>query len=462
MTFVRRRGPLPAGAVASGRVAGVGSELARLAPLSLVVATALYLTCMVVIRRPDGAEVGWLDLWYHNGLRVAAGAVALGGAARAGFDRPGWWVVGSALSVNALANIVWVVVFHSATLSLADPLFLAYYPQMYVAVIILARRRAATRGAGQWLDGAVAGLGVAAVVAAFVFPTLLSGASGSALAVAVNISYPLADLLLVAVLLAGLAPVGWRPDRALAALIGGLLVTTVADVVYLLQSAADSYTPSSLANHFWISGYVITALAGWLTPRQVQPRSALSLGSGLLLPAASAITAAVLLVIGTRHSVLGVAVALAAATLSAAGIRVGVAFADLKIAGREPAGGPNRRADPAAQPAGLPGAGRAVAGVADRGSHLHRPAGRPRRLQGGQRHPRPPRRRRPAGLAGPGAPALCGPATAWPASGVTSSPSSWATPTWWRGRRRPGACGRRWGRRSRWPTWPSPWGPASG
>ena len=328
MSLARRPRPPAAGPGAGPDAVG---ELARLAPLSLVVATALYLTCMLSVHRPDGGgEVAWLDLWFHNGLRVAAGVVALLGASRCGFDRAGWWVVGSALSVNAVANIVWVQVFDSAALSLADPLFLAYYPQMYVAVIILARRRAASRGAGQWLDGAVAGLGVAAVVAAFVFPTLLSGASGGALAIAVNVSYPLADLLLVAVLLAGLAPVGWRPDRALAVLIGGLLVTTVADVAYLLQSAADTYTAGSLANHFWIMGYVITALAGWLGPRQIQPRAALSLGSGLLLPAASAVTAVVLLVIGTRHAVLGVAVALAALTLSAAGLRVGFAFAELK------------------------------------------------------------------------------------------------------------------------------------
>jgi len=328
MTLLRRPRPPAAGPVTAG---GPWSELARLGPLFLVVATALYLTCMLAIERPDGgAEVAWLDVWFHNGLRVAAGGVALLGASRCGFDRAGWWVVGSALSVNAVANIVWVQVFDSAALSLADPLFLAYYPQMYVAVIILARRRAAARGAGQWLDGAVAGLGVAAVVAAFVFPTLLSGATGSALAIAVNVSYPLADLLLVAVLLAGLAPVGWRPDRALAVLIVGLLVTAVADVAYLLQSAAETYTPSSPANHFWILGYVITSLAGWLSPRQLQPRAALSLGSGLLLPAASAVTAVVLLVIGTRQAVLGVAVALAALTLTVAGLRVGIAFAELK------------------------------------------------------------------------------------------------------------------------------------
>ncbi len=340
MTLTRRPRPpaaVPVAAVHGGRSAQADqaarpmSDLARLAPLFLVVATALYLTCMAAVHRPaGGGDVAWLDLWFHNGLRAAAGAVALIGAARSGFDRPGWWVVGSALSVNAVANFVWVQFFDSAALSLADPLFLAYYPQMYVAVIVLARRRAASRGAGQWLDGAVAGLGVAAVVAAFVFPTLLSGASGSALAIAVNISYPLADLLLVAVLLAGLAPVGWRPDRALAVLIGGLLVTALADVAYLLQSAAETYTAGSPANHLWIMGYVITALSGWLSPPQVQPRAALSLGSGLLLPAASAITAVVLLVIGTRQSVLGVAVALAALTLSAAGLRVGFAFAELK------------------------------------------------------------------------------------------------------------------------------------
>lgn len=319
----------------------------------LLAAFGVYVACMTLVRRPDGAELPWLDVWFHNGLRVVCGLVVLAGANRRGFDRTGWRVASAAVLVNSVGNFAWVLLFGSAALSPADALFLAFYPLMYVAVLMLVRCRAATQSMGQWLDGAVAGLGVGALVAAFLFPPLLSGGEGGAsLAVAVNISYPVADLLLVVVLMAGLAPVGWRPDRALSLVIVGMLVNTIGDAVYLLQSAADTYQADSPANLLWIAAFVLTALAPWASPGAVEAPTTKRRSGGLLLPMASAAAALGMLVVATRTPVLGIAVALAAAALGAAGLRVGLAFAELRslahsrIEARtdELTGLPNRRA----------------------------------------------------------------------------------------------------------------------
>jgi hypothetical protein len=70
-------------------------------------------------------------------------------------------------------------------------LWLSLYPAAYAGVVWLARSRGAGRApAGVWLDGIVAGLGIAAIGAAIVFRPVLATATGSALAVTTNLAYP--------------------------------------------------------------------------------------------------------------------------------------------------------------------------------------------------------------------------------------------------------------------------------
>ena len=297
----------------------------------LLAVFALYVVCTLVVRRPPGdGEVVWLDVWFDTALRLASGLVAMAGAARCRFDRPGWWISGVAIVTTALGDISWLLLFDGAVLSPSDALFLAYYPMMYVSVLLLARSRAATRGVGQWLDGAVAGLGSAAVGAVFVFPSLLAGAEGSTLAVAVNLSYPVADLLLLAVLMAGLAPVGWRPDRALTLLIVGLLAVTVADVVYLLEPAEGSHY-ASLVNLLWVTSVVVSAVAPFTATRMPAPVPATNSVALLLLPSLSALAALTMLVVAARRPVPAVAVVLATGTLVAVGVRLWFAFKELRM-----------------------------------------------------------------------------------------------------------------------------------
>ena len=315
--------------MSSGRGAFDGRWTRRLGVFAGT-AWVFYLVCSLLVKRPNGEEVAWFDLWLHNGLCMFYGAVSLVGANRRMTKDPlAWRISSAALLVNGLANFTWVLLFDSAALSPADSLFLAFYPLMYVAVVLLARGRATSRSLGLWLDGGIAGFGVAALMAAFVFPQLLTGASGEPLEVAVNLAYPLADLLLIAVLFAGLAPAGWRPDRPLMLLIGGLAMNTAADAIYLLESASESYDATSAANLLWIAAFSLMGIAPWVRPgRQRPPR--VDVGVHLLLPALAAVAAAGLLVVASQRAVQPVAVGLASLTLACSASRVALAFRELR------------------------------------------------------------------------------------------------------------------------------------
>src|SRR5919201_4171582 len=108
----------------------------------------------------------------------------------------------------------------------------------------LARSRRVS--AGVWLDGIVAGLGIAAGGAAIVFKPVLDSASGSAVAVATELAYPIGDLLLAALVMGVLALRGWKLDRTWALLGGGFLVLCVADSIYLLQVASGTLDSSGV------------------------------------------------------------------------------------------------------------------------------------------------------------------------------------------------------------------------
>ena len=79
-----------------------------------------------------------------------------------------------------------------------------------------------------WIDGLLAGLTVAAVAAAVVFDRVLASTGGDAAAVAVNLAYPLGDLILLALVVGFLAlgarrvSAPWSPDLARARPVRGL------------------------------------------------------------------------------------------------------------------------------------------------------------------------------------------------------------------------------------------------
>ena len=82
-----------------------------------------------------------------------------------------------------------------------------------MALVLLLRGRMQSFRSSLWLDGAIAASAVAACAGAIAFEPIVDATVGDPVTVAVNLSYPLGDLLLLSLVVASFALSGWRPDR---------------------------------------------------------------------------------------------------------------------------------------------------------------------------------------------------------------------------------------------------------
>ena len=120
--------------------------------------------------------------------------------------------------------------------SASDAFYLAFYPISYAGLLLLMRGQVRSLSAASWLDGAVAGVGAAAVCAAFVFEGVLRSAGGGTAAVATNLAYPVGDLLLLAMVVGGTAVLPNRRNPRWLLLAAGYAINAVGDTFNLFQS----------------------------------------------------------------------------------------------------------------------------------------------------------------------------------------------------------------------------------
>jgi diguanylate cyclase (GGDEF)-like protein len=264
---------------------------------------------------------------------LVAGIVALR-AIRVERQRWAWSVFALGFALYALGNVLWS--FWIGTLrsppipSVCDALWLTLYPLAYAGIVGIARVPGQRRmPAGVWLDGIIAGAGLAAIGAALVFRPILASATGSTAAVATELAYPIGDLLLAALVLGVLALRGWRINRFWGLLGGGFLLLALADCLYGLQVANGSSSPSSLTNLCYLVAITLLAGAAW-QPEGDRPEPHIGSTSVLLVPAGFTLTALGLLVYDHAHRLDAFAFALASLTLLAACLRIGLAFRDLQ------------------------------------------------------------------------------------------------------------------------------------
>ncbi len=161
----------------------------------------------------------WLRLfireWLSCVVYILAAAIVLLRALRGCSQRRSWALFAAGLSLYGVGNVLWSVWIGNLKAppipSVSDGLWLTLYPLSYAGIVGFARLHEQRRlPAGVWLDGIIAGGGLAALGAAIVFGPVLAGATGSKLAVATELAYPIGDLLLAALVVGVLALRGWR------------------------------------------------------------------------------------------------------------------------------------------------------------------------------------------------------------------------------------------------------------
>jgi diguanylate cyclase (GGDEF)-like protein len=279
---------------------------------------------------PPVLPSSWWD-WLYNALEI--GAVALCGARALARrrDRAAWFAVTIGMGFFAAADMYYSLAWGDANVvpfpSLADALYLSFYPFVYVGIGLLLRSRVRRLPVGLWLDGVIGGLAVAALGATLVFGPILSDTHGAVLTVATNLAYPLADLLLLGILFGIMALTGFSVRGQWPVIAIGFIVFTVADSIYLVQTANGTYVSNGLLDVGWPAALSIIAFGAWRRPAS-KARIRLDGWGIFLLPSVAAVACLALEFYDHYHRLSMVAHLLASACLLLVIVRLGMSFAE--------------------------------------------------------------------------------------------------------------------------------------
>jgi methyl-accepting chemotaxis protein len=277
-----------------------------------------------LILRPNGASYTWLDGWGVPTFELLMSLLVLARAWVSPRDRKYclflglggvFWAVGDfAMTIETLNGAT------PATLSLANVLWAGFFPLAYIGLMVLMQRDVQKLTAANYLDGVVAALVTFAALVAFAFNWIDTTAGGGTYSVAVNLVYPVADLLLFGLAAIGfvLTPKGHRLRWGLLASAG--LINAFGDISALFGGLVATQAGFVINCAAWPWSLYLISTAVWL-PRQstVKPRE--SQASGFMVPAIASGLALVILFVGSLNHTSQVAIGLASATLLAAGIR---------------------------------------------------------------------------------------------------------------------------------------------
>jgi diguanylate cyclase (GGDEF)-like protein len=302
------------------------NRIVRVARYVLLAAVAVEFAHGVFGVPSGGALARVIDDGFYNGVLAGAALVCVARAVLLREERLAWALIAFGLVAWSAADMYFTFVLSKLDEppypSISDVGWLVFYPACWVAVVLLTRRRVREFHASLWLDGIVAALGVAALTAALVLPPILAmSTQGETAAVIVNLAYPVGDVLLLALMIGALALTGWRPGRSLALVGVGLMVSAVADIVYLSAIAHGQPDGPAWSAPLWPAAALVTAFAAWQPAERA--RAVRLEGQRLLvLPFGAMVAALVLLFVDHFHRTSDVAAVLAFATLGVAGVRL--------------------------------------------------------------------------------------------------------------------------------------------
>ncbi|MGH2700150.1 MAG: HD domain-containing phosphohydrolase [Actinomycetota bacterium] len=276
-----------------------------------------------------GALEGFVSKWSYNLVLLGSAAACLARGLLVSAGRRGWVLLGTSLVLWSLGNVYYSVALWDLSVipvpSISDGFWIVFYPLAGVSVAWLVRDRVTTSGLYLWLDGAMGALAAGAVVGALVFGPLFEVASGHALALATNFSYPVGDLMLISLVVGAIGLSGWRIDSMWGWLGGGLVLFALVDSVYLVQVANETWLPGNVFEAGWPAAMLCIAFAAW-RPRSKTNEVDLYGTRVITMPLLFASVALALVVYDHFSRVNLVALAMASAALGVAVVRMTLSF----------------------------------------------------------------------------------------------------------------------------------------
>ncbi|MFN8113606.1 MAG: EAL domain-containing protein [Solirubrobacterales bacterium] len=243
-----------------------GAELAAdprwIAGFAAVIAIPLVLQLATALGRVGSRpfDRGLNDWTYEAVIAIAAVAV-MARALSCDRDRKAWLAIGIGLCSWAIGDL-WFQIAYASKSSIpypspADAFYVIQYAAFIVGLRLLGGRLQGTPVFSMALFIWI--LGIATLWSWLVWDQVAANAAGSTAAVATTLAYPVLDLFLLVSVSVALAARNWRPDPALLILGAGILVMAVADSVYAVRVAGDTYTGRDLGDALWPISAVLMA-----------------------------------------------------------------------------------------------------------------------------------------------------------------------------------------------------------
>jgi diguanylate cyclase (GGDEF)-like protein len=281
-----------------------------------------YLGWLVLAPRPGDSVL--INGWGVDLFELVAGALCVASGLRRRTARAVPLIIGASLLTWTLGDVALTIEsLGGATVgspSTADAFYLAYFPLAWLGIALFIRGATRRMTSVNWLDGAVAGLGAATVCAAFAFKAVEHATGMGPLGAAVDLAYPLGDVLLLLVVAGGTTVLSRRRKTPWLLLAGGITINVVGDTMNLLGPSVGGSLGTTLNAIAWPTSILLMSMAMWLRPRPADPLEQPCEPSSVL-PALAAAAALAILLMGSMGHVDGVAIGLATATILAVVLR---------------------------------------------------------------------------------------------------------------------------------------------
>ncbi|MEZ5383465.1 MAG: EAL domain-containing protein [Microthrixaceae bacterium] len=204
------------------------------------------------------------ELVIYNGMVATTAVVALLGARRLPRSvRAPWMLVALSLAGFLVGELLWWWFGHLGIdpfPSIADGFFLGAYVPLAGAAVLLNARWRRQRDASSWLDACLLTVVMGLAVWVIVMEPSATDPSVGALDKVFTLAYPLADLLVLGLVIQLTLTRGIR-SRAVRLLAGGLVVMALADVLWGWLELSESFESSPYLDSAWLVAYLLMAAA---------------------------------------------------------------------------------------------------------------------------------------------------------------------------------------------------------
>jgi methyl-accepting chemotaxis protein len=295
-----------------------------------VLAAILFAYCVdLVMGGPNGSYPNWLAGWGVDAFELVAGLMIVARGLARPRDRKYALLLGGAACAWALGDFAMTAETLNgatpATISFANYLWAGFYPLAYVSVMVLMQRDVKKLTAANYLDGVVAAMVTSAALVAFGFHSIASASGQGTEGAAVNLVYPVGDLLLAGLTLLGvlMLPAGRRGRWLLLSFAGA--INAAGDIAALFNGLVATDIGWFFNVIAWPASLLAISVAVWLAPEPCVPVQE-NTDSGFRIPTVASGLALCILFVGSLIHSSQVAIGFASVTLLAAGARFGLAL----------------------------------------------------------------------------------------------------------------------------------------